>query len=149
MQEMTHLKTECIELRKSNSENQSELDNIQEQINAEKETINSLRNTKSNPYDLKEVSKNLKKIDGVTIKSIDAYNSSSEGGNVLVKTLKSTKGLAKLTDDINLLNYKIKANDVDKAVNAINALKLNVTSMSVDKEGKQIDLSVKFVGGDE
>ena len=31
MQEMTHLKTECSELRKSNSENQSELDNIQEQ----------------------------------------------------------------------------------------------------------------------
>ena len=48
MQEMTHLKTECSELRKSNSENQSELDNIQEQIDAEKDTINSIRKTKIN-----------------------------------------------------------------------------------------------------
>ena len=145
MQEMTHLKTECSELRKSNSENQSELDNIQEQI----DTINSIRKTKSSPYDLKEVSKNLQKIKGVKIESVDAYNSSDESGNVLVKTFKNPKGLAKLTSDVNLLDYKLKIDDVDKTVSAINALKLNVTSMSIDKAGKKIDLSVKFIGGDE
>ena len=149
MQEMTHLKTECSELRKSNSENQSELDNIQEQIDAEKDTINSIRKTKSSPYDLKEVSKNLQKIKGVKIESADAYNSSDESGNVLVKTFKNPKGLAKLTSDVNLLDYKLKIDDVDKTVSAINALKLNVTSMSIDKAGKKIDLSVKFIGGDE
>lgn len=149
MQEMTHLKTECIELRKSNSENQSELDNIQEQIDTEKDTINGIRNSQSNPYDLKDVSKNLQKIKGVKIESIDAYNSSDESGNVLVKTFKNLKGLDKLTSDANLLDYKLKVDDVDKTVNEINALKLNVTSMSIDKSNKKIDLSVKFIGGDE
>ena len=48
-----------------------------------------------------------------------------------------------------LLDYKLKIDDVDKTVSAINALKLNVISMSIDKAGKKIDLSVKFIGGDE
>ena len=115
----------------------------------EKDTINSIRKTKSSPYDLKEVSKNLQKIKGVKIESVDAYNSSDESGNVLVKTFKNPKGLVKLTSDVNLLDYKLKIDDVDKTVSAINALKLNVTSMSIDKAGKKIDLSVKFIGGDE
>ena len=67
----------------------------------------------------------------------------------MVKTFKNPKGLAKLTSDVNLLDYKLKIDDVDETVSAINALKLNVTSMSIDKAGKKIDLSVKFIGGDE
>ena len=143
---VSHLKTDCIELRKSASENQSELDNVKEQI---EEEINGLRNAENNPYDLQEVSKSLKGIKGVKIKSVDAYNSSSDGGNVLVKTIKGSKDLAKLNSDVNLLDYKLSADNSDEAVNGINALKLNVTSLSIDKAKKTIDLSVKFIGGEE
>lgn len=148
VQEMSHLKTECLELRKSNSENQSELDNIQEQIDSEKGTIDSLRKTKTNPYDLQKASKAIEGIKGVKIKAVDAYNSSIESGNVLVKTIKDSKGLAKLNSDVNLLDYKLSADDVNTAVNKINALKLNVTSLSIDKAKGTIDLSVKFIGGE-
>lgn len=149
MQEVSRLKTEYITLQQSNSQNQSELDNLQKEIDSEKSKLDDQRKTKSNPYDLHAVTKSLKKIDGVEIKSVDAYNSSDDAGNVLIKTFKSTKGLAKLTSEANMLDYKIKAKDVNKAVQGINALKLNVLSMSIDKEHGTIDLSVKFVGGGE
>ena len=71
------------------------------------------------------------------------------GGNVLVKTIKGSKDLAKLNSDVNLLDYKLSADNIDEAVNGINALKLNVTSFSIDKAKKTIDLSVKFIGGEE
>lgn len=149
MRTVAHLKTDCIELRKSASENQSELDNVKEQIESEKEEINGLRNAENSPYDLQEVSNSIKGIKGIKIKSVDAYNSSSDGGNVLVKTIKGSKDLAKLNSDVNLLDYKLSADNIDEAVNGINALKLNVTSFSIDKAKKTIDLSVKFIGGEE
>ena len=95
------------------------------------------------------MSNSIKEIKGVKIKSVDAYNSSSDGGNVLVKTIKGSKDLAKLNSDVNLLDYKLSADNIDEAVNGINALKLNVTSLSIDKAKKTIDLSVKFIGGEE
>ena len=67
----------------------------------------------------------------------------------LVKTIKGSKDLAKLNSDVNLLDYKLSADNIDEAVNGINALKLNVTSFSIDKAKKTIDLSVKFIGGEE
>ena len=94
MRTVAHLKTDCIELRKSASENQSELDNVKEQIES-----------------------------GIKIKSVDAYNSSSDGGNVLVKTIKGSKDLAKLNSDVNLLDYKLSADNIDEAVKGINELK--------------------------
>ena len=106
MRTVAHLKTDCIELRKSASENQSELDHVTEQIESEKE----------------EVSNSIKGIKGIKIKSVDAYNSSSDGGNVLVKTIKGSKDLAKLNSDVNLLDYKLSGDNIVEEFNGINAL---------------------------
>lgn len=149
IQEVSHLKTEYEQLQKSASQNQSELDDIENQIDSAKNTIQKSRKVSNNPYDFKKVTTSLNQIHGVKINSIDAYNSSSDSGNVLIKTFKSTKSLDKLTSDANLLDYKIKASNINKVVNGINALKLNVVSMAIDKENGTIDLSVKFVGGEE
>lgn len=149
MQEVHHLKTECINLQQSNSQNQSELDNIQKQVAEEKSKLEDARKASNNPYDTKAVTDSIKKLEGVQIKSVDVYNSSEDAGNVLIKTIKGSKGLAKLDPEANLLDYKLTTKNVDKTVKGIAALKLNVTSMNVNKEKGSIDLSVKFVGGEE
>lgn len=148
IKQLSGLHSSYIELQNNIETNRNSIEQISSDLESEQEKIAEVRSSDSNPYSIEEVTKQIKKLSGTSITSIDVYNSSNDSGDVLLQTLNKASGVETLTSDSNMLVYHLKVKEVKKVVREIGDLKIYASNLISDADKDTIDLTVRFVGGE-